>query len=157
MRIEAVLDLGFEGLVRATSENDLYRIFQSLNPAYVMAISPAGKTIAMEQILANLLGNAIKFLPPDKPGEIRIRAESTPEETVFLVEDNGRGIPAEARTAVFEIFRRFGPAGVPGEGMGLSYVQVLVHRHGGRIWCESEPGSGSRFWFTIPHDRPEAD
>ena len=84
-------------------------------------------------------------------------AESTPEETVFLVEDNGRGVPADARTVVFEIFRRFGPAGVPGEGMGLPYVQVLVHRHGGRIWCESEPGSGSRFSFTIPHARPEAD
>ncbi len=111
---------------------------------------------AMEQILANLLDNAIKFLPPDKPGEIRIRAESTAEETVFHVEDNGRGFPAEARTAVFEIFRRFGPADVPGEGMGLSYVQVLVQRHGGRIWCESSPGSGSRFSFTIPNARPEA-
>ena len=111
---------------------------------------------AMEQILANLLDNAIKFLPPEKPGEIRIRAESTAEETVFHVEDNGRGIPAEARTAIFEIFRRFGPADVPGEGMGLSYVQVLVQRHGGRIWCESEPGFGSRFSFAIPHIRPEA-
>jgi PAS domain S-box-containing protein len=112
---------------------------------------------AMEQILANLLDNAIKFLPPEKPGEIRIRAETTHEETIFHVEDNGRGIPAEARSAVFEIFRRFGPTDVPGEGMGLSYVQVLVQRHGGRIWCESEPGSGSRFSFTLPHAGQEAD
>lgn len=112
---------------------------------------------AMEQVFANLLDNAIKFLPPEKPGEIRIRAESSAEETVFHVEDNGRGIPAEARPAVFEIFRRFGPADVPGEGMGLSYVQVLVQRHGGRIWCDSAPGSGSRFSFTIPNASPEAD
>ena len=50
---------------------------------------------------------------------------------------------------VFAPFRRAGEQNVPGEGMGLAYVQALVRRHGGRIWCESEPGVGTTFTFTI--------
>ena len=56
---------------------------------------------------------------------------------------------------VFVPFRRFGRQDVPGEGMGLSYVQALVRRHGGRIWCESEPGVGTTFSFTIRNQTSE--
>jgi PAS domain S-box-containing protein len=113
--------------------------------------------LAMEQIFSNLLDNAVKYLLPDRRGEIRIRAESNPVETVFRIEDNGRGIPAESQSAVFEIFRRFAPREVAGEGMGLAYVQTLVRRHGGRIWCESTPGSGSVFSFNVPCRLPETE
>jgi PAS domain S-box-containing protein len=105
---------------------------------------------AMEQIMANLLENAVKYLAPDRPGRIEIEAETSADMTTFHVRDNGRGIDSADLERVFEIFRRSGRQNVPGEGVGLAYVKTLVRRHGGRIWCVSHPGEGSTFSFTIP-------
>ena len=74
---------------------------------------------------------------------------------VVTVRDNGRGIAEADMEKVFAPFRRVGTQDKPGEGMGLPYVETLVRRHGGRIWCESEPGVGSTFSFTIPDQRGE--
>ncbi|MBU1750826.1 MAG: ATP-binding protein, partial [Chloroflexi bacterium] len=87
----------------------------------------------------------------DRPGEIEITAERGSNETTFTIRDNGRGIAAEDMDKVFAPFRRAGKQDVPGEGMGLAYVQALVRRHDGRIWCESTLGAGTTFSFTIPH------
>jgi PAS domain S-box-containing protein len=106
---------------------------------------------AIEQIVANLVGNAIKYLEPDRVGNIQIRGERLLEETRFEVRDNGRGIRAEDLPRIFDIFQRVGRLDVSGEGMGLSYVRTLVRRHGGRVWCESSPGVESSFFFTIAH------
>ncbi|MFH1673145.1 MAG: ATP-binding protein [Pseudomonadota bacterium] len=106
---------------------------------------------AMEQIMGNLLDNAVKYLDPGRPGKIAISAEQGQEETIFHIQDNGRGIEQKDMHKVFEIFRRAGKEDVPGEGMGLAYVRTLIRRHGGRIWCESEPDVGTTFSFTIPH------
>jgi signal transduction histidine kinase len=106
--------------------------------------------LAMEQIMGNLLDNALKYLDPVREGKITITAGHNGEEIVFHVIDNGRGIAQEDMHKVFEIFRRAGKQDVPGEGMGLAYVKTLVRRQGGRIWCESEPGKGTTFSFTIP-------
>jgi len=106
--------------------------------------------MAMEQIMGNLLDNALKYLAPERSGELAITAEQTDQETIFQVRDNGRGIARDDISKIFEVFRRVGRQNVPGEGMGLAYVKTLVHRQGGRIWCESEPGQGSTISFTIP-------
>ena len=66
-----------------------------------------------------------------------------------MIQDNGRGIAKEDKSKVFAPFRRIGKQEVPGEGMGLPYVQAMVRRHGGRIWYESELGVGTTFSFTI--------
>jgi PAS domain S-box-containing protein len=105
---------------------------------------------AAEQIFGNLLDNALKYLEPSRPGKIAVTAEQNAGETTFTIRDNGRGIAKEDTQRVFELFRRVGRQNVPGEGMGLTYVKTLVRRLGGRIWCESEPGVGSVFSFTIP-------
>jgi signal transduction histidine kinase len=105
---------------------------------------------AIEQIFGNLLDNALKYLEPARPGKIEITAEQNTQEVIFTVRDNGRGIAKEDTLKVFELFRRVGRQDVPGEGMGLTYVKTLVRRLGGRIWCESEPGAGTAFKFTIP-------
>ena len=116
---------------------------------------------AMEQIVGNLLGNAVKYLAPDRPGKIEITAEhdhaDRPNEVRFHIRDNGRGIAADDMDKVFAPFRRAGKHDIPGEGMGLPYVQTLVRRHGGRIWCESEPGVGTTFTFTISDHPAEGD
>ncbi len=108
-------------------------------------------TLTAEQIIGNILDNALKYLDPLRRGELNIFSEERDGETVFHIRDNGRGIEKEDIPKVFEIFRRLGAQDVPGEGMGLAYVKTLVRRHGGRIWCESELGKGSVFSFTIPH------
>lgn len=105
---------------------------------------------ALEMIMEFLLDNGLKYLDPARVGEIEITTEQNAQETIFHIRDNGRGISREDIPTVFELFRRVGKQEVPGEGMGLVYVKTLVHRHGGRIWCESEPGKGSVFNFTIP-------
>jgi signal transduction histidine kinase len=106
---------------------------------------------AMEQIMGNLLANAVAYLAPGRPGEIVVTGERRPEATVFAVRDNGRGIATEDIPKVFEPFRRVGRQDVPGEGMGLAYVQMLVRRHGGDIRCHSTLGVGTTFTFTIAH------
>lgn len=105
--------------------------------------------LSIEQILGNLLNNAVKYLVVGRPGKIRVWVERSSTDTVFHISDNGRGIEAEDRHKVFEPFRRVGKQTVPGEGMGLTYVQVLVRRHGGQIWFESQPNVGSTFSFSL--------
>jgi PAS domain S-box-containing protein len=126
---------------------------ESRNVAATVGLLPdiIADRMAMEQIFGNLLDNAVKYLNPSRPGEIAVTAELGERETVFHVRDNGRGIAAEDIPKSFEIFRRVGRQDVPGEGLGLAYVKVLVRGMGGRIWCESKPGTGSVFSFALPH------
>ena len=107
--------------------------------------------ISMEQILNIILSNAAKYLSPGRPGKIEITGEEDHEQTTLHVRDNGRGIAETDMSKVFAPFRQAGRQDTPGEGMGLAYVQTLVRRHGGRIWCESELGVGTTFTFTIPN------
>jgi len=108
---------------------------------------------AIEQIFGNLLDNAIKYLDPDRAGQIEVSAEENADATVFHVRDNGRGIAEDDMDKVFAPFRRAGSEDVPGEGMGLAFVRTLLHRMGGRIDCNSEFGVGTTFSFMLPRVR----
>jgi PAS domain S-box-containing protein len=110
--------------------------------------------LALAQIFGNLLGNAVAYLDPSRPGALAITATQHPAQTVFTVQDNGRGIAAADIPHIFEPFRRVGRQDVPGEGMGLAYVQLLVRRHGGEIICQSTLGVGTTLTFTIAHRLP---
>lgn len=105
---------------------------------------------SVEQIFANLLDNAIKYLDPARPGLIAVTAERSDGDFLFRISDNGRGMAQEDIPRAFEMFRRVGRQDVPGEGIGLAYVKTLVRLLGGRIWCDSEPGIGSTFSFSLP-------
>lgn len=105
--------------------------------------------LALEQIMSNLLTNALTYLSPDRPGHIRVWGEAGADKTTFYVGDNGRGLAEADREKIFEPFYRSGRQDTPGEGMGLTYVQTLVRRHGGQISCQSELGQGATFVFTI--------
>jgi PAS domain S-box-containing protein len=124
-------------------------------------VEPLPEVIAdrtsMEQIMGNILDNAVKYLEPNRPGEITITAQRDFEQTTFHIRDNGRGIAQADMDKVFAPFRRAGRQDVPGEGMGLSYVQALVRRHGGQIGCESEPGVGTTFTFSISSPLTKGD
>lgn len=104
---------------------------------------------SMEQIMTNLLDNAIKYMKPNQKGKINITCKHDVDVTTFDITDNGRGISKDDTDKIFDIFRRSGKQDVEGEGMGLAYVKTLVQNHGGNIWCESELGKGSTFSFSI--------
>jgi PAS domain S-box-containing protein len=104
----------------------------------------------LEQILGNILTNAVLYLDPARPGRIEISGKLTGTELLMRISDNGRGIAPEDRHKVFAPFRRGDSLDVPGEGMGLAYVQALVRRQAGRIWFDSEPGLGTAFSFVLP-------
>jgi len=111
-----------------------------------------GDRIAMEQIVSNLLDNAIKYLVPGRTGRIEITGGRGLHETFFRIKDNGRGIRDDDANRIFALFQRVGEQNVEGEGMGLTHVRTLVRRHKGKIWCESKTGLGSTFTFTIANE-----
>jgi len=117
-----------------------------------------GDRTAMEQIVGNILTNAVNYLEPGRPGEIEVAGEQQGAETTFFVRDNGRGIAESDMPKVFALFRRAGKQDVKGEGMGLVYAQALAHRHGGYIRCDSELGVGTTFTVVLSnHPEEEGD
>src|ERR1700739_28282 len=108
-----------------------------------------GDVVLINQLFQNLIGNAIKFRGDKKP-EVKITSKRKNGEYIFSVEDNGIGIKDEYAEKIFVIFQRLNSREhYPGTGIGLSICKKIVERHGGKIWVESEPGKGSKFYFTI--------
>ncbi|MBX7534254.1 CHASE3 domain-containing protein [Qipengyuania sp. GH1] len=106
--------------------------------------------IAVEQIVQNLIENAIKYLSPQRPGEIRVEGSSAVGTVRVDVIDNGRGIAPEDHERIFELFRRAGTQDQEGEGLGLANVRALAYRLGGTIEVESELDQGARFRLSLP-------
>jgi signal transduction histidine kinase len=106
--------------------------------------------LALEQIFANLIDNAIKYLKPGVPGEIIVRGRTKLGFAIFEIADNGRGIDPKDHQRIFDLFRRAGIQDRPGQGIGLAHVRTLVRRLGGTLSVASELGSGSTFTITLP-------
>jgi two-component system phosphate regulon sensor histidine kinase PhoR len=107
----------------------------------------------LEQVVVNLLHNAIKFTPRD--GNITLSATMVERKIRFSVKDTGIGIPVEDLTRIFERFYKTDRArSSGGTGLGLAIARHLVEAHGGTIWAESTGEKGSTFYFTIPIVEP---
>jgi len=105
----------------------------------------------IRQLLQNLIGNAIKYRSEDRAPQVHIGAEREHGYWLFTVRDNGIGIQPEFKEQIFGLFSRLHNADrYDGTGIGLAICQRIVERYHGRIWVESEPGSGSEFYFTLP-------
>lgn len=106
--------------------------------------------LALEQIFANLIDNALKYRRNDVPLHIQVRGRVNASQAIYDIEDNGRGIDAGDHQRVFELFRRSGKQDRPGEGIGLAHVRALVRRLGGSMELKSELGQGSTFTVILP-------
>lgn len=107
----------------------------------------------IEQVLNNLIGNAIKYSPLDQPIKICVQLNSAASEVTISVEDCGIGIRPDQQTHLFDRFYRVRDSAtnkIDGLGLGLYISHQIITRHGGRIWLESIPGMGSTFCFTLP-------
>ncbi|MGZ8797460.1 MAG: ATP-binding protein [Thermoanaerobaculia bacterium] len=105
----------------------------------------------LEQVLGNLLENAVKYSP--EGSEILVRVDNKEDQVVTSVCDNGIGIPSDELTQVFERFhrgRQVSSTNYGGLGLGLYITKQIIERHGGKIWVESREGSGTTFSFSLP-------
>ena len=106
--------------------------------------------LALDQILSNLVENAVKYLQPGRPGRIAVTAREDGGRVVIDVSDNGRGIAPADHERIFELFRRSGIQDQAGEGLGLAHVRALSYRLGGVITCISSLGEGATFRLSLP-------
>ncbi len=109
-----------------------------------------GDRFCIQQVLGNLLDNAVKYSP--EGSEVRVSARLAGDRFLISVADQGKGIPPEEQGRLFRQFERLreGRGTKPGLGLGLLVCKRLVQAHGGEIWVESQMGRGSTFSFTIP-------
>lgn len=145
VRVVPVLDRALELFRREANERGV-----TLRLAPMAALPEAmGDEQRLVQVLANLLGNALRFT--DRGGEVSVGAARSGGFVEIVVRDTGAGIPASELPRIFERYwtvRRNAPKG--GTGLGLAIARGIVEAHGGRLWAESEVGKGSSFRFTVP-------
>jgi two-component system phosphate regulon sensor histidine kinase PhoR len=134
--------------LRVTSER--HTISLHTPSEYIVSLVDASR---MEQILNNLINNAIKYSPQGGNIEISVRPDTETNTAVVCVRDYGIGIPAHQQARIFSRFVRADNAralGIGGTGLGLYLCRELVERQGGRIWFESVEGQGSTFFVALP-------
>jgi signal transduction histidine kinase len=146
----ALDDLSRRMVNKFRSQTDKHQFVVDFVPGF-----PAvrGDEARLEQVLSNLLTNAVKYSP--QGGTVRVSGRAFPERVVVTVSDQGIGIAPVEQTRVFDAFYRVDDAPTrrtQGTGLGLYLVKAVVEAHGGHVWVESEPSHGAAFSFSLPRN-----
>jgi PAS domain S-box-containing protein len=127
----------------SSPEKDVQFEAQNIPPAQ-------GDKVLIQMIFTNLIENALKFTRKSPTAKIEVGATQVNEQNIYFVKDNGAGFDMKYAEKLFAPFQRLhGVDEFPGFGIGLSTVQRIIQRHGGRIWAEGEVGKGATFYFTL--------
>jgi light-regulated signal transduction histidine kinase (bacteriophytochrome) len=102
----------------------------------------------LAKILRHLIRNAIEYC--DAPPSVHISCKRVDLDWVFSVQDNGPGIEPAFHERIFGVFKRLHGREYPGNGLGLAFCKKAIEWHGGRMWLDSAPGTGSTFYFSLP-------
>ena len=110
-----------------------------------------GDASLLRQVFFNLLSNAVKFTRGKQPGIVQVGCHDQPSEKLYFIRDNGAGFDMQYAEKLFGVFQRLHTVEeFEGTGIGLSIVQRIIQRHGGRIWAEAATNEGATFYFTLP-------
>ena len=133
-----------DALHGTTAEKKAEVVVGELPPAW-------GDPTAVEQVFGNLVGNALNYLDPARPGRVEVGTASSEDgRPTYFVKDNGLGIPAPHLPRLFQAFQRLHANAAQGEGMGLVIIRRILERLGGTIRAESTAGEGTTFFVTLP-------
>jgi PAS domain S-box-containing protein len=134
----------FDDLKQTTGDRVIEVIIGPLPPAF-------GDLAMFRQVFVNLLSNALKFTRYNDRAVIQIEGRVEGSENIYSVRDNGVGFDMEYKNKLFGVFQRLhSQEKFEGTGIGLSIVQRIIHRHGGRVWAEGVVNGGACFWFALP-------
>ena len=142
--------------MRELAESVIAESLDSLGkPAVVIELADlpatAGDRSLLRQVLANLVGNALKFSSKATRPRIEIGACEEEDVTTYFVRDNGVGFNMNYASKLFQVFQRLhNPEQFEGTGIGLAIVHRIIQRHGGKVWAESAPNAGATFYFSLP-------
>lgn len=146
--IDAVLDDARRMLQPIAKQKDIRLEFNSVNPP---ALAFMDRERVM-RVLANVVGNAIKFSPRNSKVSVRVRGD---QQFVYIsVKDNGPGIPEKQRDEIFTEFWQASATADQGAGVGLAIVKTIIEAHGGTVTVDSNNGNGATFTFSLPKRRP---
>jgi len=146
-------DLDMDSLMVSVTDATEFQIKEAGVTLEVDNLPPCrGDVVQVNQVFSNLLGNALKYLDPERPGIIRISGKVEGEQSVYCIEDNGIGMDQAHLNKIFEIFHRLDPMHSEGEGLGLTIVKRIMYRLNGAVWPKSDLGIGSRFYVELPSE-----